>query len=292
MGRRKGRMRSALVRSGIVWVLLSSIWLSTGACAPPSAGRSESILDRVKREHVIHAAYIKYPPFVDVDPTTNRPSGYFIDLMDQVRSFMGKDMKIEYEETAWGTMVSGIQSHRFEVVVSGIFSTIPRAMEVTFAKPLLYVGLSAVVRNGETRFVTAEDLKKPGLTIAVTAGEVGHEYAQKFLPDAKLIVIDTPDITRPMLEVLSGRADLGLADSMSCYNFVTAHSGQATELFAPNPLYLYSTSVMIPRGDSDWQDFLDQAFSFLQNSGITRQLEAKYKKGAAAWISLKRPFES
>jgi polar amino acid transport system substrate-binding protein len=273
---------------------LLALALLAGACGQASPGaptqKNESILNRVKRERVIHAGYIKYPPFVDVDPRTNQPSGYFIDVMDEVRSRMGKDMKISYEETTWGTMVAGVQTRRFDVVVSGIFSTIPRAMEVTFARPLLFVGLGAVVRKNETRFAKESDLQQPGLTVAVTAGEVGHEYSQTYLPKAKLIVIDTPDITRPMLEVLSGRADIGIADSMSCYNFVAAHPGDAKQLFADHPLYVYATTVLLPRHDPDWKDFLDQSFAFLDYSGITKRIEAKYKKGSTAWISRTVPF--
>jgi ABC-type amino acid transport substrate-binding protein len=163
-------------------------------------------------------------------------------------------------------------------------------MEVTFSRPLLFVGLSAVTRANETRFVTEADLQKPGLTVAVTAGEVGHEYAQKYLPNAKLIVIDTPDITRPMLEVLSGRADIGIADSMSCYNFVSAHPNDAKQLFASKPLYVYATTLLVPRQDPDWKDFLDQSLAFLDYSGITKSIEAKYKKGSTAWLSTTLPF--
>lgn len=278
--------RLPLLLPAILVVLLP--W--TAGCGTTETPARETILNRVKRERVIHAGFIKYPPFVDLVPGQSKPTGYFIDAMDRVREFMGREIRIDYEETTWGTMVSGIQSGRFDVVVSGIFSTIPRSMEVTFPRPLLFVGLSAVVRNGESRFVSADDLKKPGITIAVTAGEVGHEYAQRFLPDAKLIVVDTPDITRPMLDVLSGRADVGLADSMSCYNFVAAHSGEAVHLFDKEPLYLYATTVMVPRGDPDWKDFLDQSFAFLEYSGISRQLEARYKQGSTAWISLRPPF--
>src|SRR5437867_2456937 len=136
---------------------------------------------------------------------------------------------------------------------------------LTFARPVLLVGLSAVARSGDNRFKTEADLRKPGLTVAVTAGEVGHGYAQKFLPQAKLIVLDTPDITRPMLEVLSGRADIGIADSMSVYNFVQAHKANAVNVFAEKPLYLYGTGLLLPR-DLQWKDFMDQAINFLEYS--------------------------
>lgn len=248
----------------------------------------QSILQNVQKTKVIKAGYIPYPPFVMVDPNTRELSGFFIEVMDEIVSRMGPDMKIDYEETTWGTMVVGVQSGKFDVVVSGIFSTIPRSMQVTFSRPLLLVGLSAVARADDSRFQTEEDLQKDGLVVAVTAGEVGHTYAQQYLPKAKLIVMDTPDITRPMLEVMTGRADIGIADSMSVYNFVEAHKAKASNLFAERPLYLYGTGLMLPR-DLQWKDFIDQSISFLEYSKVLERLENKYKKGTE-WISLRRPY--
>ncbi len=250
------------------------------------ADAQDSVLQKIQKTKVIHAGYIPYPPFVIVDPNTRKLSGYFIELMDEIVARMGPGIKVQYEETTWGTMVVGVQSGKFDIVVSGIFSTIPRAMQVTFSRPVLLVGLSAVSRADDKRFKTAEDLAKPNLVVAVTAGEVGHSYAQQYLPKAKLIVMDTPDITRPMLEVLSGRADIGIADSMSVFNFVEAHKGKVNNIFAERPLYLYGTGLMLPR-DLQWKDFIDQAIDFLEYSKVLASLEKKYKKGTTEWISLK-----
>lgn len=261
------------------------VGLFVAAAALPAQAQ-DSVLQKIQKTKVIHAGYIPYPPFVIVDPNTRKLSGYFIELMDEIVARMGPGIKLEYEETTWGTMVVGVQSGKFDIVVSGIFSTIPRAMQVTFSRPVMLVGLSAVTRADDKRFKMAEDLTKPGLTVAVTAGEVGHSYAQQYLPKAKLIVMDTPDITRPMLEVISGRADVGIADSMSVFNFVQAHKGKVNNVFAARPLYLYGTGLMLPR-DLQWKDFIDQAIDFLEYSKVLAHLEKKYKKGAAEWISLK-----
>lgn len=260
-----------------------------GLAGVAPAAAQETILQRVNRTKTIKAAYIPYPPFVLVDPSTKKVSGYFIEMMDEIVSRMGPGFKIEYEETTWGTMVVGVQSGKFDVVVSGIFSTIPRLLQVSFSRPVMLVGLSAVARKGDDRFKSAEDLKKDGLVVAVTAGEVGHSYAQGTLPKAKLIVMDTPDITRPMLEVVTGRADVGIADSMSVFNFVQAHKDKTVNLFAEKPLYLWGTGVMLPR-DAQWKDFIDQSISFLEFSGILDRLEAKYKKGVAEWVSFKKTY--
>jgi len=268
-------------------------FLSNGfGCAPPQGGsapQQESVLAKIKREKVIHAAYIKYPPFVIQDPKTNELSGYFIDLMARISELM--NVKVSYEETDWATMVAGLQTKKFDIVVSGVFRTIPRAMEVTFPRPVLYVGISGIARKGDDRFKTIDDLKKPGLTIAVTNGEVGYEYAKRFLPDAKLIAMDTADISRPFLDVIAGRADIGLGDSMTCSRFAEAHQDEVTDVFAGRPFYVYGTTVMIRRDDQEWLDFLNIALEFMVNSGVTDELEKKYKGGSSAWISAKKPWE-
>ncbi len=281
-----GVARRRLMLAGLCGALAVTFTLGHST---PAVAQQESVLQKVQRTKVIHAAYIPYPPFVIINPSTKEVSGYFIELMNEIVSRMGQGIKIEYEEASWGTMVVGVQSGKFDVVVSGIFSTIPRAMQVTFSRPVMLVGLSAVARSDDNRFKTAEDLKADGLNVAVTAGEVGHTYAQQYLPKAKLIVMDTPDITRPMLEVLSKRADVGIADSLSVYNFVSAHKDQVKNVFADKPLYLYGTGLMLPR-DLQWKDFIDQSISFLDYSGVLDRLEQKYKHGASEWVSLKKQW--
>lgn len=278
-------MRNTFERSAKATLIAALSLFFMGLLMTTTAHAQDSILQKIQKDRVIKAGYIPYPPFVYVDPNTKQLSGYFIELMNEIVANMGPRIKLEYEETTWGTMVVGAQSGKFDVVVSGIFSTIPRAMQVTFSRPVLLVGLSAVARADDDRFKTEEDLRRPDLTVAVTAGEVGHTYSQQHLPDAELIVMDTPDITRPMLEVISGRADVGIADSMSVCNFVQAHKGQVTDLFAQDPLFLYGTGLLLPR-DLQWKDFIDQSISFLEFSGVLKKLEAKYKKCPTAWVSL------
>jgi polar amino acid transport system substrate-binding protein len=286
---RRHEEKKMLSKALVAGVLLALTCLISTPPAKAQAPAQESILQKIARTKVIHAGYIPYPPFAIVDPATKKLSGYFIEMMDAIVAEMGQGIKIEYEETTWGTMVVGAQSGKFDVVVSGILSTIPRAMQVTFTRPVMLLGLSAVARADDNRFKTEADLRKPGLTIAVTAGEVGHSYAQKFLPDAKLIVLDTPDITRPMLEVLSKRADIGIADSISVANFVQAHKGVATNVFAERPLLRWGTGLLLPR-DLQWKDFLDQSINFLEYTNVLDRLEAKYKKGSTEWVTMKKNY--
>ncbi|MDP2605268.1 MAG: transporter substrate-binding domain-containing protein [Deltaproteobacteria bacterium] len=123
----------------------------------------------------------------------------------------------------------------------------------------------------------------------MTAGEVGHEYAKAFLPKAELTVMTTEDISRPMLEVIAGRADVALGDSLTCYRFAKEHA-EVRNVFARRPVYVYGTTVMLRRGDPDWLDFINTTLEFMEVSGITARLEAKYKQGAEEWLSKRPPY--
>ena len=284
-------MSKSTIAVCVAIILAGAIIAVAGRDAPaPDSGtqKAQSVLDRVKREKVIRAGYIKYPPFVIQDPKTGELSGYFIDLVAHIGELAGAEIK--YEETNWGTMIAGLQTGQFDVVVSGVFRTIPRALEVTWPRPVLYVGISAIVKKEETRFKELSDFGDgEGFTVAVTDGEVGHEYAKRYLPKAKLTVLKTEDISRPFLDVISDRADFALGDALTCYRFAKEH-GNVTDLFAGRPFYVFGTTVMIRRGDPEWLDFLNIALEFMELSGFTDRIERKYKEADAAWITKSKPW--
>ena len=71
-----------------------------------------------------------------------------------------------------------------------MFRTIPRATQVAFTRPIDYFGLSAIVRNDNRSIAQLGDLERPGLTIAVTQGEVTRICGRN-LPQAKLRQFNT-----------------------------------------------------------------------------------------------------
>jgi ABC-type amino acid transport substrate-binding protein len=285
-------MRLGRFADVVTVAVLALVVVLQAACRRPDGNLQQgaarpSVLESVKRTGRLKAGFIKYPPFVFVDPRSGALTGYFIDLVNAIALEGG--FTVDYEETTWAAMVTGLQTGKFDLVVSGVFRTIPRAKEVTFTSPLLYVGISAIARKDDRRFATLDDLQQPGLVIAVTNGEVGHEYARRFLPRATTTVLSTEDISRPMLEVTVGRADIALGDSLTAARFAAAHP-EVRDLFAANPFYVFGTTMMVRRGDPEWLDFLNIAIEQMELSGVTSRLEGRYKEGNAAWISKRKPW--
>jgi polar amino acid transport system substrate-binding protein len=269
-------------------VFLFFALLGLCGCNQARQTAATSTVDKIRSSHELHAAYIVYPPFVTKDPNSGTLSGFFIDLMNQIASY--GDFKVTYEEAKWSTMVAGLESNRYDLVVSGIFPTIPRSFSVSFAEPIMYVGLSGVVPKNDQTVWTEERLKTAGLRIAVVSGEVGHEYVRRALPDAKPIVLDTADISRAPAEVAYGRADIALAEGISCTEFA-AQNPNVKAIFVNPPLQVFGTTFMLRRGDVEWRNFLNTAIEFLEASGNIRKLEAKYKTRPDMWRSRTQPWQ-
>jgi len=267
-------------------VLVASLVLTS--CNQISNTQTGSVVDKVRGTHRLKAAYIVYPPFIMKDPNTGNLSGFFVDLMSQIATY--GDFKVEYEEAKWSSMVAGLESNRYDLVVSGIFPTIPRSLSVAFADPIMYVGLSGVVPKGDQQLWTEERLHTPGLRISVVSGEVGHEYVRRMLPNAKVTVLDTADITRASAEVAFGRADIALSESIACTEFAAQNQTVKT-VFVDQPLQVFGTTFMLRRGDPDWRNFLNTAIDSLEASGNIRKLETKYKTRPTMWRSRTQPWQ-
>lgn len=242
---------------------------------------SSPILQRVKRDKTIRAGYIVYAPFVTKDPNTSVVGGYLIDLVNEVATQAGFDVQLE--ETTWGDMVPGIASGQFDIVISAIFPTIPRALEVSFTEPLGYMGIAGIVRKDESRIHTVADIGKPDIRLAVVNGESAHEYARRFFAEKKLTVLDTGDLSRGAEEVRSGNADLTLIDIGSCEKYAAQYPDEVRMIFQDDPVSSFGVSLMLPQGDPEWKVFWDTSLAVLEASGDLDRIAAANNIAGVSW---------
>jgi polar amino acid transport system substrate-binding protein len=286
-----GAGRRALLAGALGAVGVGSVGALSGCVGPQADGAgaaaSGRALDAVRTTKKLKAAYILYPPFVSRDANSGALSGLFIDLMQDISA--AGDFAIDYVEAKWGTMVAGLESRQFDLVVSGVFPTIPRGLVVDFADPQMYVGLSGVVAKTNTALNSASDLQRPGLKIAVINGEVGHEYVRRYLPQAEPLVIDAADISRALEEVKSGRAEVSLTESITAVLYAEQNP-TVKVVFGERPLQTFGSTVMLRQEDAALKTFLNSAFSFLQSSGRLDELDQKYRNGRPLWLLRAPPW--
>lgn len=259
----------------LVFVIPALFVLS--ACSSPRR-EGMSILEKVRRTHIINAAVVIDPPMVIKDPVSGKYSGHLVEAMGIIAERMNAE--IQWTETTYGNAAGTLQSGRTDVVVAPLFANIERAQAVAFIQPpLFYMGLSALVKKG-SRFENVTDVyqfDKLGIKVALATGEAGDLFATADFQKATLsrTNVEAAEISRFMLDVLTGNADVAIADSNQIAKFAKAHPG-TIDLFAKKQFALNPACFAVRYGDPDWKAFLETSLHFLRTRGVLKQLELKY----------------
>jgi polar amino acid transport system substrate-binding protein len=246
-------------------------------CQASQAAEKESTLQRIIRNGAIDVGYIEYEPTVKKDPNTGKLSGHFVDTIE----FIAKqaDLKVKYHEETWATFVAGLQSGRYDLSIAATFATIPRAKGVAFTRPLIWVGNSIIVKRGETRFKDVMELDRPGVTVAVTSGEAGSEFAKNNFTKCSVKVLPGPDQSLTFSEVSSGRADAALGDAYATKKFAAEHQ-EIQDLLATHPYNLTPASWAVRHEDQDLLNFINTGIQFCDTTGKLEEFE---KRTNAHW---------
>lgn len=247
---------------------------------------SESTLAKVLETKTLDVCYAVWPPAVIKDASTGELSGHDIDAMRLIAD--GAGATAVFHETTFGDMAGAIQSGVCDVGTS-LFVNIPRAAAVSFSRPILYGGNSGLVRLDDVRFKTIADVDKPGIVVATATGEAGDIYAKANFKFAKVVSIDvqSSDLSRFLLEVTSGRADIGIADANTIRLFAAAHP-ETNDVFASEPFGLSPDAFPVRHGDQDFLNYVNNALLSMEVDGTWDSLERKYD---AHWLHETRAFE-
>ncbi|WP_197064862.1 substrate-binding periplasmic protein [Leptolyngbya sp. KIOST-1] len=236
-----------------------------------------STYDRVLESGKIRAAYIVYPPGSFKDPNTGELSGVFIDALNQA----GEDLELEVEwteEVAWGTMIEGLLSDRYDIVGNGIWETPSRGKVVDFTIPLFYSGLGVYVRSDENRF--NNDIKAANssdVKIAIIDGEISELVAKTKFPKAETVSLgQISDVSQMMLNVSQGKADVAVIEPYIGYEFLQQNPGTLKNAAQDQPIAVFGNSMMFKNNQPKFESMLNTALQSQLNGGNIASLMEKY----------------
>jgi ABC-type amino acid transport substrate-binding protein len=255
--------------------------LLAGCNQGPAAGGSkvpESTLTKILREKKLKVGYIHYPPSAFRAPD-GKVTGHFAETLEEIIRQLDPGIKVEYEETTWTDFSAALTSGRIDLSIAGTFTTIPRAKVVSFTRPLVYLGRSAVVRRGDKRFSAdqgPEQFDRADIKVAVVSGEGSHEYVKaRFKHQSNIIVFGGSDLSQALAAVSAGQADVGMSDALETQKYARAHP-DVVDLYAAAPYDLTPIAWAVRHEDMIWKDFLDTALHTLEAQGKLREFEARY----------------
>lgn len=153
----------------------ATIAVTEAATAAPTAEATAPAACRSTGELIV-GTDAAYPPFENINTTTNEFEGFDIDLLNAVAAKAG--FTVKYENAAFDPIFINLASGQFDIVISAATITEERMKTVSFSNPYFAAGQVIVVRKDDAATIkTPEDLA--GKTIGVQLGTTGAEAAKE-----------------------------------------------------------------------------------------------------------------
>jgi ABC-type amino acid transport substrate-binding protein len=210
-------------------------------------------------------------PAADDEP----PSGLYVDLIRLLCESEG--IIPVFEQVRFSSAILEIQRDSVDVVLS-IFQTPRRARFVDFTAFLHSVSVSGVTRRQEERVSSQSDLVALPLKFVVCREEIGHEILEDQLkiPSKQLTIMDTSNISDIIEMVAAKKADVAIADSVSCQHGLAGRGAEGPRLkpiLRRRPLYLCPNGIMLAQGQDALSNWLDRGMKRLRDTPEFRRTE-------------------
>lgn len=182
--------------------LLFGLMLAT---AQRAHAQQDDLLQKVREAGVLRVGMtLASPPWSLLDEQ-NQPAGYDVDVANALASCLGVP-EVEFVPGTFETFIPGVQSDRFDIVISGQTITEARKEQVDFSTPYQVNGVAIFVSASNDAIQTQADLA--GKRIAVSEGSTQEQFARENIPEAT--VLTYRNATLALRDVALGRADAAI----------------------------------------------------------------------------------
>ena len=239
--------------------------------ATDGATREGDVLEQIRADGVLRVANTQAnPPYSFVDESNN-VVGFDVDVAEEIASRMGID-EVEFIVGTFQTFIPGLQSDKWDVVVSGLTITEERQEQVDFSCPYQVNDVAIFVAQGVEGIEEEADLA--GRRIAVTAGGTQEEQANQ-IEGATVLTYD--NATLALSDVAAGRADAYIGSK-----FTGAYLADQNNLdVSPAEGYLSReiNAMAFPKGQEELIAAADEALAEMIDDGTLSDISREWLGG-------------
>ncbi|MBN9064871.1 MAG: transporter substrate-binding domain-containing protein [Rhizobiales bacterium] len=216
-----------------------------------------------------------FPPISARDAASQGYVGHDIDVAKELAKDLG--VKVEFVPADWKTLLNGVVSDKYDVVISGVSMSLDRARVAGFTQPYLEFGTVPVLRKKDAeRFKSWSDIDQKGVTVATTLGTVFDSQAKEYFKTATLKRIESP--ATGFQEVLSGRAEVTITSNVDAAALVQRYPDL---MIAPvdRARSLRPASFLLAQDDQIWLNYLNNWITVKKMQGYFAALDEKWLQG-------------
>jgi His/Glu/Gln/Arg/opine family amino acid ABC transporter permease subunit len=199
-----------------------------------------------------------YPPFEYADDQTREIVGFDIDLMKAIADELG--VEVEFTVVPFDGIISGLNSGKYDALISAMTITPERAQAVQFSEPYYDAGQSIAVPIENETIKSIDDLT--GKRIGAQLGTTGEMMAKQ-IPGATVKSFD--NIGETFRDMANGNLDAIINDKPVSQRIIMAR-GKA-KLVGP-ALNTERYGIAVREGEIRLKKAIDEALIELKSNGI------------------------
>lgn len=261
-------------RSFLIAALALALPALAGALPAQAQLVAKSHLFRVQEANKIRVGTTgDFNPMSFRDPATKELQGHQIDVAKQLAKDLG--VEIEFVPTDWKTLVSGITSDQFDIVLTGTSMSVARAKVIAFSQPWGFNAFVPLARKEDAgKFKGWEDLNRPEVSVGYNLGTTFEQFVQQDLPKATARRVESP--ARDWQELITGRVDVTITSLIEAA-YLTKEYPQLVTLFPEKPRNSIPMAFITAIDDPIWLNFVNNWIAIRKASGFFDQINAKWR---------------
>jgi len=216
-----------------------------------------------------------YPPFNSIDKDGNLV-GFDVDIAKALCE--AAKFECEFVVQDWDGIIPGLIAKKYDAIVASMSITEERKQKVDFTDKYYNTPAKFVARKGANLQITKEGLK--GKVIAVQRATIHENFLRDNFGDVVTVnAYATQD--EAYLDLASGRADAGIADSVAIMDgFLNTDQGKDFQFYGPDfndPKWFgEGVGIAVRKGDNDLREKLNAAIKQIRSDGTYKKINAKY----------------
>lgn len=251
----------------IIKGLLLALMLTISLVGCSSVGDKKE--DKENKELVI-GMELAYPPFETTDEKGN-PSGMSVDLAKDLGEYLGRTVRIE--NMAYAGLIPSLQSKKIDVILSSMTISEERLEVIDFSDAYSNAYLTLLI-NKDSPVNEVKDLNLKGRKVAIKKGTIAQVYAEKFLPEAEVLLFDKE--TACVLEVVQGKADAFIYDQMTIFKNWQQYPNETRANLTPFEEEPQEWAMGVRKEDKELKEQINDFIKEYKENGGFEKLSDKY----------------
>ncbi len=211
-----------------------------------------------------------YPPMEYTDDSGDL-AGFDIELAKAIGEKLGK--KVEFVPTDWGSIFLGLNSDKYDAIISSLSITDERKKTVDYTKPYVANSQAIIVKKDDTTVSSEKDLK--GKVVAVQKQTTSDDVCQEFTKATPFKDYKQYDkMTEALSELKIGRVDVVVADLVVAKYFVAQDPDSYKS--ASTTLPLEPIGAGVKKGNTALQQELDKTLDEFRADGTLKKISEKW----------------